>query len=45
MAMIERYLAGYQPLLTNGHASTLLFPGRTGSAKHDTALRRNTSEH
>ena len=44
MAMIERYLAVYQPLLTNGQASTLLFPGRSGQPKHDTALRRNISE-
>ena len=44
MAMIERYLAVYQPLLTNGHASTLLFPGRSGQPKHDTALRRNITE-
>ena len=44
MAMIERYLAVYQPLLTNGHDSTLLFPGRSGQPKHDTALRRNITE-
>jgi integrase len=44
MAMIERYLAVYQPLLTNGHDSTLLFPGRSGKPKHDTALRRNITE-
>ncbi len=41
--MIERYLAVYQPLLTNGYASTLLFPSRSGWPKHDTALRRNIS--
>ena len=44
MAMIERYLAVYQPLLTNGHASTLLFPGRSGQPKHDTALRGNITK-
>jgi len=44
MAMIERYLTFYQPLLTNGHASTFLFPGRSGQPKHDTALRRNITD-
>ncbi len=44
MDMIELYIATYQPLLTNGHPSTLLFPGRTGQAKHDTALRSNITD-
>lgn len=41
MEMIERYLADYQSWLTDGHQSTLLFPGRSGHPKHDTALRGN----
>ena len=44
MNMIEFYFSTYQPLLTNGHTSTLLFPGRAGQPKHDTALRGNITE-
>lgn len=39
-AQLEDYLSTYQPLLTNGHPSSLLFPGRKGGPKRDTALRR-----
>jgi len=41
MDMIDLYFATYQPLLTNNHPSTLLFPERLGQPKHDTALRGN----
>ncbi len=44
MAMIDLYLETYQPLLTNGHPSTLLFPGRSGQPKHGNALRRNITD-
>ena len=40
-ALLDLYMARYQPLLTNGHPSTLLFPGRTGRPKAANALRRN----
>lgn len=39
-AQLENYMSTYQPLLTNGHPSSLLFPGRKGGPKRDTALRR-----
>ncbi len=38
--MLDLYMDLYQPLLTKGHPSTLLFPGRTGASLHETALRR-----
>ena len=44
MEMIELYFTAYQPLLTNGHPSTLLFPGRSGQPKTEGALRRNITE-
>jgi integrase len=44
MELIETYMRVYQPLLTNGHPSSLLFPGRSGGPKHDTALRRNITD-
>lgn len=44
MELIETYMQVYQPLLTNGHPSSLLFPGRSGGPKHDTALRRNITD-
>ena len=34
-------MAKYQPLLTNGHPSSLLFPGRSGAPKAANSLRRN----
>ena len=39
--LLERYMATYQPLLTNGHTSSLLFPGRSGAPKNANSLRRN----
>ena len=41
--LLELYVARYQPLLTNGHASSLLFPGRSGAPKSSNVLRRNIS--
>ena len=38
---LELYMNKYQPLLTNGHPSSLLFPGRFGTAKAANSLRRN----
>ena len=40
-ALLERYMSKYQPLLANGHPSTLLFPGRAGKPKSANTLRRN----
>lgn len=40
-ALLELYMARYQPLLANGHPSTLLFPGRSGAPKAANTLRRN----
>ena len=39
--LLELYMARYQPLLTNGRASSLLFPGRSGAPKNANSLRRN----
>ncbi len=39
--LLELYMAWYQPLLANGHTSSLLFPGRSGAPKAANALRRN----
>lgn len=39
-AQLDEYLSTYQPLLANGHPSSLLFPGRNGGPKRDTSLRR-----
>lgn len=39
--LLERYMTRYQPLLANGHPSTLLFPGRSGTPKSANTLRRN----
>lgn len=39
--MLEVYMATYQPHLANGHASTLIFPGRTDAPKQISGLRRN----
>lgn len=44
MEMIELYLEIYQPRLTNGHASALLFPGRSGEPKANNSLRKNINE-
>lgn len=41
---LDEYLSTYQPLLTNGHPSSLLFPGRKGGPKRDTSLRRQIVE-
>lgn len=41
--LLDLYMAKYQPLLTNGHPSTLLFPGRSGAPKTANTLRRNIS--
>ena len=38
---LELYMNKYQPLLTNGHLSSLLFPGRSGAPKAANSLRRN----
>jgi len=38
--LLDLYYKSYQPLLLNGAPSSLLFPGRTGATKRDTALRR-----
>ena len=40
-ALLDLYTARYQPLLVNGHPSTLLFPGRSGAPKAANTLRRN----
>ena len=39
--LLELYMAKYQPLLTNGCASSLLFPSRSGAPKNANSLRRN----
>ena len=39
--LLEIYMTEYQPLLANGHPSTLLFPGRSGAPKAANTLRRN----
>ena len=44
MEMIEFYFETYQPLLTNGHPSTLLFPGRSGQPKSAGKLRGNITD-
>ena len=44
MKLVDIYLKNYQPLLTNGHPSSLLFPGRAGQPKCDSALRHNIKE-
>ena len=41
--LLNTYMARYQPLLANGHASSLLFPGQSGSPKSANSLRRNIS--
>ena len=42
--LLQLYMAKYQPLLTNGHPSALLFPGRSGAPKAANTLRRNISD-
>jgi integrase len=42
--LVDAYLTTYQPHLTTGHPSGLLFPGRAGGPKHDTALRRQITD-
>ena len=39
--LLKLYMAKYQPLLTNGCASSLLFPSRSGAPKNANSLRRN----
>ena len=39
--LLELYMTRYQRVLTNGHASTLLFPGRSNAPKNANTLRRN----
>jgi len=39
----DTYMTIYQPLLTNGRASRLLFPGRSDAPKSANTLRRNIS--
>ena len=39
--LLEVFMTRYQPLLANGHPSTLLFPGRSGAPKAANTLRRN----
>lgn len=42
--LLERFMAEYQPLLSSGHPSSLLFPGRQGTAKRDHSLRRQLTD-
>ena len=42
--LLEQYMARYQPLLMNGHPSSLLFPGRSGAPKQANSLRRNITD-
>ena len=39
--LLKLYMTRYQRVLTNGHASTLLFPGRSNAPKNANTLRRN----
>jgi integrase len=40
MAIIDLYMAKYQPRLTDAQRSTLLFPARVARAKHHCSLRK-----
>lgn len=42
--VLDLYMNVYQPLLTNGHPSSLLFPGRSGRPLKGAALGRNIME-
>jgi hypothetical protein len=41
MALIDLYMATYQPQIANGHPSSLLFPGRSGQPKEISGLRND----